>query len=76
MLQGQPETWSKECWQGGRLYQTKGGDEVFVPTGAKRGDVPKDCGPLRYLGAAIRNVKGWDDSGDGNPPRPEMLPLK
>lgn len=63
---------SKECWQGGQLYSTKEGDTVFVPTGATRKDVPKDCGKLRYLGAARRNVKGW--GADGNAPLPELLP--
>jgi hypothetical protein len=55
--------WPKECWQSGQLYQAKvTGDLVFVPTGADRRDVPKECGKLRYLGPARRDAKGYDQT--------------
>lgn len=58
-------------WQGGQLYATANGDEVFVPTGATRKDVPKECGKLRYLGPAMKQTNGW--ASDGNPPRPFLV---
>lgn len=54
--------WPKECWQSGTLYQARNGDQVFVPTGASRKDVPQECGKLTHLGPARRNVKGWDNT--------------
>jgi hypothetical protein len=63
---------ARQVWQGGQLYQARNGDEIFVPTGAARRDVPKECGPLRYLGPAMKQTKGW--GADGQPPRAELLP--
>ena len=62
---------ASKVWQGGQLYQTTTGDEVFVPTGASRRDVPKECGKLRYLGPAMKQTNGW--GADGLPPRPQLL---
>jgi hypothetical protein len=60
-----------KIWQGGHLYQTMTGIEVFVPTGTSRRDVPKELGKLRYLGPAMKQTNGWDD--DGQLPRPKLL---
>lgn len=61
----------KPCMQTGHLYQMATGEAVFVPLGATRRDVPKECGKLRFLGVAIRQSSGWGPNG--LPPQPRLV---
>lgn len=68
-----PDTFPSTCYQGGRLYRTREGDEIFVPMGASRKDIPAECGKVTYLGVCRRNVVGWDANGTAQHP-PQLLP--
>jgi hypothetical protein len=47
-------------WQGGRLFENEFGEPVFLPIGQKR-SVLGVAGPLRFVGDAVRNLRGWGE---------------
>lgn len=49
---------SRGVWAGGRLYENEFGEPVFVPLGKSRSEIGIET-PLKFLGDAVINVKGW-----------------
>lgn len=62
--QNVPQTFVPGRWEGGRLFLTDFGEEVFIPCGSARESFP---GPMTLLGDAQRNVIGWGEVRMTNP---------